>query len=751
MSVKNIFTALVLVFTIAFIGGNMLYAQQGSISGNVYEIDHHHQHPLVGANVHWLGTASGTSTDEEGKFVLRVSVSLPHEVVVSYIGYESDTIMVNGPGEELSVVMEMVRDLDEVEVTGRRPGAHVSSLEPVLTNVITSNEMQRAACCNLAEAFETNVSVDVSYSDAVSGAQQIQMLGLAGIYSQLMIENMPGIRGLGQSFGLTYIPGPWMEEISISKGAASVVNGYESVTGQINVDLKKPEGPERFYFNAFMGDDGRMESSVNAAFDLGDDWSGMVMAHGELFSNEIDHNHNSFLDHPLVRKYNIINRYRYDREGVMDSQFGFNLMQEQREGGQKDFFANGESFGSDRFYGYGTNTTRFQAFARTGFYFQDMPDASLGTQLNFSHHSNDSHYGQRTYDGEQNTLYANVLFANRIGLSDHSFVGGASFLFDDYTEQLNDSTFSRRELVPGAFLEYTLHTHESLTLVLAARADYHNIYGLFLTPRTHIHFNVGENTTLRASAGKGYRVPNLISENTGLLVSNRTINVTGEIEAEEAWNYGGSVTRRFVFIGNEASLTGEFYRTDFINQLIVDVDSDYSQAIFHNLDGKSYANNFQVELHTEPLRRLDLIAAYRYTDVKATIGGQLRTKPFVNRYRGMLSASYSTIANEWQFDLTAQFNGPARIPEVSSSVLNMPESFEPRTESPSYTILNAQVTYRWRNMDFYAGGENLTDFIQKNPILNPHSPFDEGFDGSMIWGPLLGRKFYMGLRYAIER
>ena len=730
--------------------------QHDQLQGRVYEKEvhgnHFHIYPLVGAHVVWLGTTSGTTTDQEGHFHLDLTVELPHKIVVSYIGYQSDTLLVESLHEPLAVVLEARQDLEEVEVTGRRPGAHVSSLEPVLTQVITTSEMQRAACCNLSEAFETNISVDVSYSDAVSGAQQIQMLGLAGIYSQLMIENMPGIRGLGQPFGLSFVPGPWMESISISKGAASVVNGYESVTGQINVELKKPEGPEKFHYNAFVSQDGQLESSAIAAFDISPAWSGMVLAHGELFNNKIDHNHNSFLDHPLVRKYNILNRYRYDNPGKMDSQFGFNLMQEEREGGQKDFFTNGASFGSNEYYGYGTNTTRFQAFARTGFYFADRPGASLGTQLGFTHHSHDSHYGLRNYDGEQNTFYANVLYSNSIAdNSDHQFVAGLSFLFDDYSQQLNDSLFDRREAVPGAFLEYTYHTHENITVVLAARADYHNLFGTFFTPRTHVHFNLNEQTTLRASAGKGYRVPNPIAENTGLLVSNRQIIALEEIEAEEAWNYGGSITRRFNLFNNEASVVGEYYRTHFINQLVVDVDTDHNSALFYNLDGESFANNFQVELHMEPVRLLEITAAFRYTDAKQSIGGELLRKPFVNRYRGMLSGSFATRDNNWQFDLTAQLNGPARIPEVSPASLDMHHGFELRTESPVYTILNAQVTYRWRNIDFYVGGENLTNYIQKDPILNPHSPFDEGFDGSMVWGPLMGRKFYSGIRLSLDR
>ncbi len=726
----------------------LVYAQQAQVHGDVYERvahdDHYHYHPLAGANVVWLGTTSGVATNAEGHFCLDVTVDLPHEIVVSYIGYRSDTILIENARAHVEVILDASQDLDEVTVSGRRSGAHVSSMEPVLTHVITGSEMQRAACCNLAEAFETNVSVDVSYSDAVSGAQQIQMLGLAGVYSQLMLENMPGIRGLGQPFGLSYVPGPWMESISISKGAASVMNGYESVTGQINVDLKKPEGPEQLYYNAFASSDGQMETALNAATDLNDNWSTMIMAHGELFQRKVDHNQNSFLDHPMVKKYNVLNRYRYERHGVMDSQFGFNLMQEEREGGQKAFFTNGETAGSDQYFGYGTNTTRFHGFARTGFYFESMPDASLGTQFSFTHYDQESFYGQRPYNGEQNTFYANIMFANTMGHPDHSFATGISFLIDDYSEQLNDSLFDRHESVPGIFFEYSYHSHERLTLVLSARADHHNLFGTLFTPRSHIHFNINEHTSIRGSAGKGYRVPNLIAENTGLLVSNRRIVVRDEVEAEEAWNYGGSITRRFDFLGREGSLAAEFYRTDFVNQMIVDVDSDHTMAVFYNLDGDSWANNYQVELSLEPIRRFDLTAAYRFTDSYATIGGELRRQPFVNRYRGMLSGSYATTGNDWQFDLTAQFNGSSRLPD-------MPESFGVRDASPSYTLLNAQVTYRWDRIEVYAGGENLTDYIQENPILNSHSPFDDGFDGSMIWGPLLGRKFYMGLRYTIER
>lgn len=744
-------TGVTLLFFTLLTGFSGQSAAQGILEGKVVERhqhgNHYHLNPLPGANLVWLGTTQGTATDENGAFRLAKPASLPHKLVVSFIGFVSDTLEITESDRNIEVILTASAELDEVTVAGRRPGTHVSTMEPILTQVITSSELQRAACCNLSEAFETNASIDVSYSDAVTGAQQIQMLGLAGIYSQIMTENMPTIRGLGQPFGLGFIPGPWMESIQISKGSASVINGYESITGQINVELKKPENEERFYYNFYANDFGRFESTINAAVDLSPLWSTMVMAHGEFMNTMIDHTHNAFLDHPMMKKYNIINRYRYDKPGVMESQFGFRVLQEEREGGQLAFYENGESWGSDRYYGFGVNTSRYEAFAKTGFFFRGLPDASLGTQLNFTHHSQESFYGNRPYDGTQNSFYANFLFENSLGHPDHRFTTGVSYVFDDYTESLNDSLFARTESVPGAFFQYTYMLPEKLTLSGGVRLDHHNLYGVFLTPRFHLRYSIGEHTVLRASAGKGYRVPNLIAENTGLLVSSRRMAVLEEILPEEAWNFGGSLTRHMTLFRNDASVSAEVYRTSFINQLIVDIDTDYRVARFYNLNGQSFANNIQLEFNFEPARMFEVTAAVRYSDVKTTINEELVVKPFVNKYRGILSGSYATRNNSWQFDATAQFNGPGRIPVIH----NHTDAFHFPEESPAHTLLLAQVTYRWRNLDLYIGGENLTNFRQEHPIIDPGNPFGEYFDAAMIWGPVTGRMVYMGLRFSIER
>ncbi len=743
----------ILLITLLF-GSNYLNSQEHDhhdhdhVTGQVYELsitnDEEKVIPLSGASVYWLGTTIGTTTDDEGKFDLHPYEDLPHKLVISFVGFRGDTVLIENEDAYVEVVMVSSQDLDEVIISGRQVGAHVSRFEPLHTEVLTSSEMRRAACCNLSEAFETTASIDVAYTDAVSGAQQIQLLGLAGTYSQLLNENMPMIRGLGAPFGLTYVPGPWMESIFVSKGASTVLNGYESITGQINIELKKPEDSEPFFLNFYANDHGMLESSLNASLDISDNFKTMVLLHGEYLNNPVDHNKNSFADHPLTQKINLMNRYQYDVPGIMDLKFGVTVMNEDRRGGQVDYLNGGEN-AIGHSYGFNNNTTRYELFAKPGIFFQNSDHASLGTMFYYSHHEHDSYYGLNDYDGKQNTFYANIIYENIVGTTDHKINAGVSYLMDNYNETLNDSVFSREESVPGVFAQYTYSYNERFTAIAGIRTDFHNIYNTFITPRFNIRYDITESTTVRVSAGKGYRVPNIIAENTGLLVSARQFEVLEDIKPEEAWNYGATLTQNFDLFNNDATFIIEYFRTDFDNQLIVDIDNNPFTALFYNLDGKSYSNSFQVEFSFEPLSRFEVTAAYRYTDVKKTIGDELVSKPFVNLYRGLLTGSYATPNNNWQFDLTAQLNGPGRIPNLE----NNPEALDFPEESPVYTILLGQVTYRFNNFDIYVGGENLTDYKQSNPIIASHDPFSENFDGSMIWGPVAGRMFYVGLRYKL--
>ncbi len=717
--------------------------EKREIHGTVYEFDKNGiEIPIPGVNIYWAGTQSGTTTDTNGYFTLGIFDLTAPKLVVSFVGYKNDTISINHQ-EHLKITLSADRELEEVVVAKRAPGAHISRVEPIVTQKITGAELQKAACCNLAESFETNASVDVSYADAVSGAKQIQLLGLAGTYSQLMIENIPNIRGLASSFGLGYIPGSWMESIQVSKGAASVKNGYESITGQVNTEYKKPDNSEFLFVNLYGNSYGKIEGNAYSAVKLSEQLSTMVLTHAEQFDAKIDRNDDSFLDQPKVKQINVFNRWKYDGKHI-HAQFGVKLLGEERKGGQLHF---DESQPVDNNNGYGINidTKRYEVFTKTAYLF-DRPKTNIGFINTFIHHRQHSFFGLNKYDAKEDNYYGNLMFQSYIGTTDHTFTTGISYLADHYNETLNDSLFTRKESVPGLFLEYTYINAEKLSLILGLRTDFHNLYGTLITPRIHFKYNLSRQTIFRASAGKGYRTPNVFAENISLLASSKTIVVSEALKMEEAWNYGINLTKYLTVGGKEMSVNAEFYRTDFLNQAIIDRDQSISSIYIYNLTGKSYSNSFQLEVNYELLKNFDFNAAFRYTDVKMTINNELKRKPLVNKYKGLINLSYATNLKKWQFDLTAQFNGDKRLPETSQN----PVAYQLADKSPAYTILNAQVTRYFRKWNVYIGGENLTNFKQKNPIVAPDDPFGPYFDASMIWGPITGIKMYAGLRFNID-
>lgn len=735
----NTIRKLLLMLPLILIGAS-LHAQE--IRGVVLEKnDHGHKHPLVGVNVYWSGTQIGTVTDEKGNFGID-NIEGNDQLVVSYIGFKSDTIRV-GSQRRFEVVLESAIELEGAEVTARRAGTHLSSLSTIQTQVITQAELQKAACCNLSESFETNASVDVSYADAISGAKQIQLLGIPGKYSQMMFENIPNLRGLSSTYGLVYVPGPWMESIQVSKGTSSVINGFESVSGQINVEYKKPELTEDVSLDLFFGDVGQVEFNADAAVKLTDKLSTSVLAHVSKVDRKKDHNGDSFIDHPLTEQINIMNRWNY-MNGQWEMRFGIRGLYEDRKGGQMlELPENVTNFGNP--YLIDIKTTHFEAFSKIGWLSQRRAGTSIGWITNASYHNRDAVYGKNLYEGTQQSLYSNLLFQSYINNTAHTFTTGASFMYDRYDEMLNDSIFGPTEVIPGAFFQYTYNNSQGLTAIAGLRADHHNEYGFFMTPRMHVRYEIDSNTTVRASAGMGYRSARIIAENNHLLATSRRLVIQEQPRMEKAINYGVNLSRCFVIAGRKMTLSGEFYRTSFSDQVIIDMDQSTSDIYIYNLDGQAYSNSFQVEMLWEPIKNLDLVLAYRWNDVRVTQQEDLVRKPLVNRYKGLVNLSYATNMRKWQFDFTTQLNGDARLPDTQMN----PEQYQRPDISPVYTIVHAQVSRFFRKWSVYAGVENLTDFVQKNPIIAADDPFGNYFDSSMVWGPILGRKLYAGVRVSL--
>jgi outer membrane receptor for ferrienterochelin and colicins len=704
--------------------------------------------PITGANVYWSGTTQATATDENGRFSIPRSAQSAL-LVVSFVGFRNDTIKI-GQESELQVVLHSDQTLDEVVV--RAGNTSIDRLSPHQTEIITTRALAKAACCNLSESFETNASVSVSYSDAVTGSKQIQMLGLNGTYIQTNVENIPSIRGLASTFGLNFIPGTWIQSIDVGKGAGSVVNGYESMTGQINVELQKPDTDEKLYLNTYINNFGRGEVNLNLAHKLSEKWSTGLLTHASALRNRVDKNGDGFLDLPLYTQYNAINRWKYQDNKLM-AQFGIKALYEDRLGGQKNFER--EMKGTTQAYGFGARVNRYEFFSKIARLFPEQPYKGLGLILNASIHDSKSYFGLNNYDGTQKTLYGNLIYQSIIGNTNHSYKAGISYLLDNYDELYKDIRLKRNESVPGAFLEYTYNHLDKFVMVAGGRVDFHNLYGTQWTPRLHLKYNLTDQTTLRASAGRGFRVSNPLAEYYGNLVSSRNVVFREAIRPEISWNYGASITQEFKIGEMSGNFIMDFYRTDFQNQLVADME-DPRYIRFYNLEGTAYANSFQAEANLTPIKRFDLKLAYRLFDVKQSIRNvydenTLQPRMMVSRDRVLFNAGYALPYDKWKFDATVQWNGKRRIPYMG----HIPDHHVPTdlgsTMSPSFYNLNAQITRTFPKWDIYLGGENLANFRQKNPIMGASEPFGQHFDAGMAWGPVVGRMIYAGMRYKIIR
>jgi hypothetical protein len=710
-----------------------------TVEGHISEKDSESNvSPLAGANIYWEGTTLGTVTDNDGFFTINRPKGATI-LVISFVGYEPDTITVAPNQTHVHHTVSRTIAIEGVMVEGMAPGAHFDRLSPIHTQHITKHELKRAACCNLSESFDTNASVDVSYSDAVTGAKQIQLLGLAGVYSQIQVENIPALRGLATTFGLNYVPGSWMESIQISKGTASVANGYESITGQINVEYKKPWEEEKFFVNGYANSLGMAEVNTNLSFDITPNITTMLLAHAENMSMEVDHNHDSFLNHPLVKQYHVLNRWKIQGEHY-ESQVGFRIMDEERVAGQ---ITNGQIANP---FGIDIDTRQYEGFFKGGYIFH-RPNTTLGLITSLNQHEQKSVFGPNFYNGLQKNFYSNLVFITYIGRTNHSVKTGLSFNYDNYEEQLNTQDFDRKEMVPGAYMEYTYKWLEDLTLMVGARLDHHNLFGNLFTPSLHFRYQPIKQLTLRASAGKGYRSPNILAENMYLLASSRNMVFLEDIEMEEAWNFGINIIQRYMLWDKELTISVDYYRTNFVNQLIVDMDQDPSNVYFYNLDGKSFSNSYQLETSYTPIERLDVTLAYRLNDVRSTINNVLIEKPLDSRYKAFVSTSYKTRLRKWQFDYTVHLNGGGRLPSTS----HLPEELQRGDTFPAFVTMNAQISKYFRQWNAYIGIENLTGFTQKNPIISADNPYSPFFDASMVWGPLTGQKIYIGFRYALTK
>ncbi len=713
---------------------------------------------VEGASVHWLNTSVSAITNKKGWFTIDYK-STYKELIVNYIGYRTDTIIINNL-EPLHHFITPENNLEEITLKSKRKSIQRSFLSTVNAFTVNQEELLKAACCNLAESFETNPSIDISFSDALTGARQIEMLGLQSPYLLITQENIPSVRGASQVFGMTFTPGTWVESIQISKGAGSVVNGFESISGQINAELVKPFTDNKFFVNAYGSQMGRLELNTHFNQRVSDKWQTGLYIHGNYRGQKFDRNNDNFLDNPLANQINIMNRWQFtDAEKGWVSFINVRFMNDEKQTGELDFNPDIDK-GTTNNWGSEIDANRFDISGKLGYVFPETPYQSLGFQMAYSSHQQDSYFGLNTYDIQHQSLYSNFIFNSIIGDTRTKFKTGLSFTYDKYDELAIARNFNRKfdrnENSLGAFFEYAFDNLEDFSLTAGLRIDTHNLLGTFITPRLHLRYVPWEKGVLRASAGRGKRSGNIFAENQQLFASSRQINIDdvgGNIyglNPEIAWNYGVSYSQKFNLFENKGDITFDFYQTNFQNQVIVDWENPQEVA-FYNLDGKSIANSFQVEVNYNFAKNFNLRTAYKYFDITVDYTKGNLQKPIQPKDRFFLNLSYETEKQEndsqWRFDITFNNIGKQRLPNTVSNPIQyqLPEYSNP------FQLLNSQVTKVFSDkFEVYFGGENLTNVQQNNPILGSENPFGANFDTTIVYAPIFGRSIYAGLRFKIN-
>lgn len=711
--------------------------------------------PLIGAQVYWPGTSSGVSTKNNGEFEITVPATGADQLVASYTGHTPDTIAVRGQ-QTIHFRLQETRSLNEVVVQGQRDGVIISDLKAIKTEQITQTELRKAACCDLAGCFETQTTVQPQTTNVITNSKELRILGLSGVYNQVLIDGFPMIQGLSYTYGISTIPGSLVDNIYVSKGANSVLQGYESISGQINVETKEPDNTDQLYLNVYMNN--FMEKHLNANYAVSKEkWSNLTTFHTVQPAGKVDRDQDRFLDLPLLTRYMLSNKFKYgdDTEVGWNSRIGLRFFTEQRTGGQTGFNAESDK-GSGTVYGQHVQILQPEGWTKTGYRIDERQQIVLFASA-FQQRQN-AYFGTVKYDARQTNLYGNLQYELNYG--EHDIKTGLSYRHLDLLENISFSPsllqrnyagrYRRVEHIPGFFAENTMRfLEDKLTWIAGVRADRHNRFGMQYTGRTLVKFDIAPKTIVRANIGTGWRTVNLFSENIGLLVSSRDIIFTETLQPERALNFGVNLTQKFETSDKNLSgyFSADFYRTLFRNQIFPDYDTDPTRALIGNFYGPSVSNGFQAEGYIKIYKRFELKSGYNFLDVYRRIGGVKRLLPFNARHKVLGTFSYKPLTERFHLDMNVHWYGRQRLPDTRSN----PAAFQRPDYSQPYTLVSAQFTYTVNKFEFYAGCENIFDFRQRQPIISWQDPFSPYFDTSSVWGPTRGREIYGGIRFRLPQ
>lgn len=682
----------------------------------------------------------------------------------------SDTAWNQAKADTSDIYGDRRDSLNATVFVGKQAANYLSKGKELRTEVISTAGLRKLACCSLAESFENSASVTVGYSDAITGARQIRLLGLSGIYTQMLDENRPTMRGIASPFGLSYVPGQWLESIQVAKGLSSVTNGVESITGQINTEYLKPTDEKPLYVNASVMNDTKTDFNIASSLQMGEKWSTVLLGHVSGNFKTFDHNHDGFMDDPQMLQFNFANRWFYygDKAQV---RFGIRALHDDRQGGQAGYDHKTYRLDTSSPWGSDISNSLFNAYVKVGVPLVEDNSRNFAIVADYTLADIDSWFGASSYKATQNSTFVNLLYQNDFSDA-HKLTLALGGTADRYDETLV-RTVREQSRRPGdtsnGFYnmglsgEYTFHAGDKFSSIAALRGEWYNGDGIMIVPRLTLKYAPVDFLVMRANGGRGLRRSLPLTDNIGVFSTGKSFIGTYDSHVlEDAWTFGGNLTFYLPFgvSKDNTYLSLDYFGTRFAKQMIVDYEHVPNAIDFYTVNGgHSYTNSYQADFNIEPFRRFTLTATFRYTDAKEDLVYRgMSEKPLVSRYKGVLNLQYATNLSKWVFDFTASLNGKARVYDFMKGVRdNDGNVLYKEGYSPAYPLLYLQVTRKFKGFEVYLGAENLGNFRQDKVILGADAgshpgmvdPSSPSFDASGIWGPIMGTKVYLGVRYTL--
>lgn len=740
---KKVLAIIVLLpfFTFAQINQSQL------IKGEVKDLN---DEPIIGASIYWKESTIGTTSDNNGRFeIIRDNNDT---LIVAFVGLKTDTILVF-ENTYLNIKLTESLSLDEIIINEKRSDSYISDINPIKVEVITEHELQKAACCDLSACFDTEASVESKTTNILTNSKELRIFGLSGIYNQVLVDGMPLIQGLTHTYGISSIPGTLVNTIYVAKGANSVLQGYESISGQINVILKEPDQTDKLLINGYVNSFFEHQYNLNYSKSI-KKWNMLLSAHTTQPGSRVDKNEDTFLDLPLIKRYSFYNKWTLgnQKQWGWHSKIGVRYLNENRIGGQFNF---DESIhqGSNILYGQTVQISQPEIYTKTGYRINNNNHIVLFNSASFQNQH--SFFGTTKYLAEQFNIYNNIQYEFQWG-EKHLLTAGISNRFLNLKEEISfemedslnrtyNGNYSLNEKVTGIFIENNMNFSERTTLIYGARLDHHNTHKYFFTPRILLRHNFGSNTSFRVSCGSGWRTVKFFSENINLLISSRDILFNEDLKPEEAINYGFNLTHKYFQNNLDIQLSADFYQTRFLNQIFPDYNTP-TKAYIENFDGTSISNAIQLDTKFLLYKRIETKFSYNFLDVFRIIEDSKYILPFNSKHRLTSTFSYKPLNNNWHIDMNLHWYGEKKLPNTSSN----PSDFQFPEKSQPHTIVNIQFTKKIKLLDLYFGIENISNFRQEEPIVSWENPFGEYFDTSLTWGNTRGREMYLGFRFNLD-